>query len=331
MIKKSFIWDEVVERVFKSQYSRKSFLRIIGTAFAVVLFSSKNARKLLAKTTEKLEPRVKRNVITNCDAAVVKGSNPGDITRKAIAALGGMNKFVKKGDVVVVKPNIGWDSSIEQAADTNPEVVQEIIKMCYECGAKTVKVFDSTCNEASLCYKNSGIYDAVKRSGGVISYVDEWKFFPGIFPSGAAMEDWPMYYDAVKCDCFINVPIAKHHSLTKLTLSMKNLMGVCGSARGKMHWNISKKLAEITRFMQPDLTVIDAYRVLLRHGPKGGNLNDVEKKETVIASVDPVLADSYASTLFGYKPEDIGYIKEAFLLGLGKMDISKANIKKINI
>ena len=329
MIKKSFIWDEVVERVFKSQYSRKSFLRIFGTAFAVLLFSSKNARKLLAKTTEKLEPRKKRIVSTVHDAVVVKGANPGDITRKAMAALGGMSKFVKKGDVVVVKPNIGWDTSIEQAANTNPEVVSEVIKMCYEAGAKTVKVFDFTCNEAGLCYKNSGIQDAVKKSGGIISYINDWKFYPGVFPAGAAMEDWPMYYDAVKCDCFINVPIAKHHSLTKLTLSMKNLMGVCGGSRGSMHWNISKKLAEVTQFIQPDLTIIDAYRVLLRHGPKGGNLNDVEKKETVIASADPVLADSYAATLFGHKPEDIGYIKEAFLMGLGKMDLSKANIKKI--
>ncbi|MCB4790287.1 MAG: DUF362 domain-containing protein [Elusimicrobia bacterium] len=327
MDKKGFFWEEFIDRILKLQYSRKSFLRISATFLVTLLFSSSNVRKALAKTTEKLPPRTKMIVKTEHDAVVVTGKDPGKITRKAVQTLGGMERFVKKGAAVVVKPNIGWDRTPEYAATTNPEVVSEIVKMCFEAGAKTVKVFDFTCNEAGMSYNNSGIQDAVKKAGGSVSFVDDWKFYPGQFPDGAAMSDWPMYRDAVKCDCFINVPIAKHHSLTRLTLSMKNLMGVCGGSRGSMHWNISDKLVEVTKFIQPDLTIIDAYRILLNHGPRGGNLQDVLKKETVIASADPVLADSYATTLFGLKPEDIECIPIAHKMGLGKMNIKEANIK----
>jgi len=145
------------------------------------------------------------------------------------------------------------------------------------------------------------------------------------------MGDWPVFRDAVECDCFINVPVAKNHGLTTLTLSMKNLMGVCGGRRGSIHWDIDKKLTEITGFINPNLTVIDAYRILLRNGPTGGNLEDVAKKNTVIASADPVLADAYAATLFGLRPADIGSIAEGAKRGLGRMDIHNTNIQLAEI
>ncbi len=194
-----------------------------------------------------------------------------------------------------------------------------------------MKVFDNTCNDAQRTYRNSGIYDAVRKAGGTIYYVSDWKFYPGRFPAGSLMSDWPVFRDAVECDCFINVPVAKHHGITELTLSIKNLMGVCGASRGKMHQKIDRKLAELVNFIQPDLTVIDAYRILLRNGPTGGNLKDVEKRSTVIASVDPVLADSYAATLFGKKPEDLGFIRQSAELGAGTMALDKARIKEFKL
>ncbi|OHD62831.1 MAG: hypothetical protein A2176_02995 [Spirochaetes bacterium RBG_13_51_14] len=285
----------------------------------------------LAESEKKLKPRQKRITQTMCDLAVVKGNSPAAITRKAIQALGGMSRFVKKGDIVVIKPNIGWDRAPEYAANTNPDVVATLVRLCYDSGAKIVKVFDNTCNSSAMCYTNSGIADAVKKSGGQISYVNSSKFIPVRFPAGSALESWPLYLDAVECDSFINVPIAKHHSLAGLTLSMKNLMGICGGSRGEIHVNLDKKLADLTKFINPDLTVIDAYRILLHHGPLGGNLNDVKITKTVIAGTNPVLADAYTATLFDIDPKKIGSIRMGEEYGLGSANISNAKITKISV
>ncbi len=292
--------------------------------------SGKFGKKALLAADKKLDPRKKKNIKTDFDLAVSTGKAPAASTRKAVDALGGMKKFVKSGDTVVVKPNIGWDRSPEQAATTNPEVVAELVKMCFESGAKTVKVFDNTCNDAKRCYDNSGIQAAAKKAGATVIFIPDWKYYPAVMTAGSDMADWPIFEDAVKCNCFINVPIAKHHSLARLTLSMKNLMGICGGSRGQIHWGIEKKLPELTLFINPDLTVIDANRILLRHGPSGGNLEDVAEKNTVIAGVDPVLCDAYAATLFGIKPANISHIAKAAEVGVGSLNIAKAKIKHIN-
>ncbi len=278
-----------------------------------------------------LPPRRRRTIETPFDLAVVKGESPGAITRRAVQALGGMGRFVKKGDTVVIKPNIGWNRAPEYAATTNPEVVATLVRLCFEAGAARVRVFDHTCNDAAMSYTRSGISAAAKAAGASVSYVSGARFIPGAFPKGSEMASWPIYRDAVHCDCFINVPVAKHHGLTKLTLSMKNLMGVCGGNRGVMHWNIDAKLSELTEFISPDLTVIDAYRILLNRGPSGGNLSDVRTTKTVIAGTDPVLADSYAATLFGIRPGDIGHIRAAEGRGLGTTDIARSRITRITV
>jgi len=293
--------------------------------------SGRLSRRALAKTSTTAKPRSGRQAATACGLAVVTGEQPDLITRKAVETLGGIERFVRSCDTVVVKPNIGWDRTAEQAGNTNPEVVAALVRLCRDAGARSVKVFDNTCNDARRTYIKSGIADAVKKAGGLVVYVSDWKFYPGEFPAGSPMAEWPIFRDAVECDCFINVPVAKHHGLTGLTLSMKNLMGVCGGARGRMHWGIDQKLADWTAFIKPDLTVIDSYRILLRHGPTGGSLDDVKQLNTVIAGVDPVLADAYAATLFDRKPEEIGYIKVAAQQGLGSADLKKANIKKIKV
>jgi uncharacterized protein (DUF362 family) len=315
----------------QTRSSRKDFLRVIAAFLGAAPVMKAAASAARPSSDKKLAPRKKRAVQASCDLAVVKGNSPAAITRKAIEALGGMGKFVRRGDVVVIKPNIGWDHTPEYAATTNPEVVSALVKLCYDAGAKKVKVFDRTCNTAAMCYAHSGIADAVRKAGGKIYHVIDSKFIPARFPDDSAMESWPIYRDAVECDCFINVPVAKSHGLSSLTLSMKNLMGVCGGSRGEIHWNIDKKLPELTKFINPDLTVIDAYRILLRNGPSGGNLKDVKKMKTVIAGADPVLADSYAATLFDMEPKEIGHIRLAESSRLGTTNIAKARIKKITI
>jgi uncharacterized protein (DUF362 family) len=322
---------DYVENIFGTAFSRKSFLKMLGFGLIFFLSSGKYGKKQLLAADKKLEPRKKKNIKVDCDLAVAKGKNPAAITRKAVETLGGMKRFVKTGDIVVVKPNIGWDRSPEQAATTNPEVVAELVKMSFECGAKTVKVFDNTCNDPRRCYDNSGIQRAAKAVGAEVIFLSDWKYYPAVMPAGNMMADWPMFEDAVKCDCFINVPIAKHHRLARLTLSMKNLMGICGGMRGKMHSDIDTKLAEVTSFIRPDLTVIDANRILLDHGPSGGDLADVKEKNIVIAGIDPVLCDAYAATLFDLKPENIGHIKKAAEMGVGSMNIASARIKSVNV
>jgi len=264
------------------------------------------------------------------DLAVARGASPAKITRAAVDAMGGMKKFVSRGDIVVVKPNMAWDRTPEQAGNTNPEVVAEVVKMCFEAGAKKVKVFDRTVNDPRRCYVQSGISDAVKALGADISYVDERKF-KEMNVKGEAMKTWPLYTELFEADKVINIPIAKHHSLATLTMSMKNWMGVMGGSRRQIHQRLDESLVDLSGFIKPTLTILDAVRILTANGPQGGNLADVKKLDTVIAGVDQVAVDSLGATLFGMKGSDLGYVKMADKRGLGTMDIAKLKIKKVNI
>ncbi|MEW6738293.1 MAG: DUF362 domain-containing protein [Nitrospirota bacterium] len=264
------------------------------------------------------------------DLAVAHGASPSKITRAAIDAMGGMKKFISRGDIVVIKPNMAWDRTPEQAANTNPEVVAEVVKMCYEAGAKKVKVFDRTVNDPRRCYVQSGIADAVRVLGAEVSYVDERKF-KDMNVKGEAMKSWPLYTDIFEADKVINIPVAKHHSLAKLTMSMKNWMGVMGGSRRQIHQRLDESLVDLSMFIKPTLTILDAVRILTANGPQGGNLADVKKLDTVIVGVDQVAVDSFGASLFGMKGSDLGYVKIADKRGIGTMDIAKLKIKKVNI
>lgn len=245
-------------------------------------------------------------------------------TRDAVVGLGGMSKFVSKKSVVMVKPNIGWSGSPQQASNTNPYVVEAVVEMCLEAGAKKVKVLDHTINPARITYERSGIKAAVKRAKGSMEFTDERKFKDKSIPEGQVIKSWPIYKDALDVDVLINVPIAKHHSLTKLSLGIKNLMGLI-EAREDLHRKIEQGLADLATVIKPHLTIVDAYRILTANGPNPGRPKDVKLAGQIIACADPVAADSYAATLFGLKGEDIGYIKAAYDMGLGEIDLSKVD------
>ncbi|HMK60225.1 MAG TPA: DUF362 domain-containing protein [Dissulfurispiraceae bacterium] len=276
------------------------------------------------------------NLLINiCEAApsndliVATGSRPDKITRAAVEALGGMKKYISKGDVVVVKPNIGWDRLPEHAATTNPDVVATVVQMCFEAGAKKVKVFDRTVNDPRRCYIQSGIMQAAKNAGADVSYVDERKFKDTAI-NGISLKSWPLYEDVLNADKVINLPIAKHHGLSKLTMSLKNWMGIMGGQRSQIHQRIDESLVDVSRAVRPVLTILDAVRILTRNGPQGGNPADVKRLDTVIAGVDQVAVDSYGATLFGMKGSDLGYIRIADKSGLGTMDLSKIKVRKIS-
>jgi uncharacterized protein (DUF362 family) len=264
------------------------------------------------------------------DLAVAHGPSPAMIVKAAIDAIGGIKRFVSRGDIVVVKPNIAWDRTPEQAGNTNPEVVAAVVKLCYEAGAKKVKVFDRPVNDPRRCYVQSGIDAAVRAADGDIQFVDDRKF-KDMEIRGLALDSWPLYTDVFEADKVINIPIAKHHGLAKLTMSMKNWMGIMGGSRRRIHQKIDESLVDLAMKVKPALTVLDAVRILTDNGPQGGDLKDVKKLDTVIAGVDQVAIDSYGATLFGMKGSDLGYVRLGAEHKFGVMDLGKLRIRMVQV
>lgn len=282
-----------------NKINRRQFLKIAGlTGLAVNGLADLPVIGAAQKTAS-----------TALDLAIVQNSDPATLVRKAIDMLGGISKFVKKGHVVVVKPNIGWDRVPEQAATTNPDVVAEIVRLCLNAGASKVKVFDKTCNQAKRCYQRSQIEQAASAAGAEVTHIYPQKFKRINIPQGKELRSWEFYSDALEADVYINVPIAKHHSLSQVTLGLKNIMGVIGENRGQIHNRFDDKIIDLNTIIKPQLTIIDAVRALMDNGPQGGNLNDVKEMKTVIAGIDPVAVDAYGATLFGLKPEDLGFLR----------------------
>ncbi len=266
------------------------------------------------------------------DLVVARKGDPEAMVRAAVDALGGMGRFVKSGDVVVVKPNICASyHGYEYAATTNPWVVGAVVKLALEAGAKQVKVMDYPFGgTAEQAYRNSGIQAEVEKAGGKMVVMSNIKFVETAIPNGKDMKSARIYDDVLRADVLINVPIAKNHELALLTLAMKNLMGVIYD-RPYMHANLGQRLADLSTRVRSHLVIVDAVRMLMAHGPTGGNLADVKKADTIIASPDIVAADSYAATMFGYEPEQLGFIKKGVEMGLGIKNLSKLNIEEINL
>ena len=277
-------------------------------------------------------PRASSGERTRPALAVARGASPADITAAAVAAIGGMEAFVKKGADVIVKPNIctGYHGP-EYAATTNPDVVGTLVALCRRAGAGRVRVMDLPFGgPAEEAYRVSGIQDAVERAGGKMQLMSPAGFRTYRIPDGLDLTSWPIFTDVLSCDVLIDVPIAKDHGTTRLTLGGKNLLGVILNA-GDIHSNIGQRTADLVSVCRPTLTVVDAVRVLTANGPTGGDLADVERLDTVLASVDIVAADSYAATLFDLTGADIPYVKAAYNMGLGEMDLDKVDVRKVRI
>ncbi len=274
---------------------------------------------------------------TTPDLVAVMGGEPPVMLNKAFEALGGIQKFVKKGQTVVIKPNIGWDKTPELAANTNPELVEHIIKLCYEAGAKEVQVFDHTCNTWQQCYKNSGIEAAVKNAGGkMLPGNDESYYKPVALPQGVKLKSTKIHEAILDCDVWINVPVLKNHGGAKLTCAMKNLMGIVWDRRFFHANNLQQCIADsCTLEKKPVLNIVDAYRVMKTNGPQGTSTKDVVTLKTLIASTDMVAADAAALKFFNQVVElpesEVGHIGHADELGIGTKNIDKLNIKRIKL
>ncbi|HEX9883569.1 MAG TPA: DUF362 domain-containing protein [Desulfobaccales bacterium] len=261
--------------------------------------------------------------------AKAQGTNYANLVGDTIQALGGMKKFVNPGEVVVVKPNMAWDRPPEMAANAHPAVVRQVVALCLEAGAKQVKVLDHTCHDARKSYANSGIKAAVeglKDPRAVVEYVDDRRFVELNVEKARALKKWYFYKDILEADRFINIPVAKNHSESRLTMCLKNMMGAIGGWRGRIHVGLHQNIADMNLILRPDLHVLDATRIMLRNGPSGGRLEDVEVRNLVFAGTDPVALDAYGTTLFGLMPADIGHIVKAHQAGRGEMDLSKIQV-----
>jgi len=263
--------------------------------------------------------------------AAVHGADPAAITRRAIVALGGIERFVRPGDDVIVKPNICVAyHGPEYAATTNPQVVAALVSLCLEAGARRVRVMDSPFGgTAEQAYSISGIDEAVRAAGGEMELMSSFKFGKVAIPQGKDIREWPVYQDALKA-VLIDVPIAKTHGIARLTLATKNLMGLIQD-RGSIHRNMGQRLADLSSLFRPALTVIDAVHILMDNGPTGGDLNDVKQADLVIASHDIVAADAYATRLFGMQPSDIAYIGASARMGLGTDDLTGVRVEELSL
>lgn len=257
----------------------------------------------------------------------IGGADPFQTASRAVELLGGMSRFIERGDTVAIKPNIGWDRAPKHAANTNPELIAALVELCYKAGASEVVVTDASCNDANRAYNKSGIglaaYNAKARV--ILPRKDR---FRDLLMEGRLLKRWPVYTPLISADKVINVAICKHHNLTAYTGVMKNLYGILGGQRNLLHQDIHTSIYDLQNFLRPTLTVLDAFRILVRNGPQGGSFSDTAVKNRLVMGTDPVAIDTIGATILGTEPRDIGYLQLADGV-LGHLDLTKVRIKEV--
>lgn len=283
----------------------------------------KTKKQIMTMKDFRVEP-----IKTYPDIAVAQGRDVEGITTKVVDRLGGMSRFVKPGERVLIKPNASWDRQPELAANTNPSVISAIVKMCLEAKAKEVWVTDVTVNDAQRSFARSGIEQAVLKAGGIIKFPSNNDFVDTDL-KGDVLKVWPVCRFIHEIDKVINVPVVKHHSLSKCTIAMKNLYGLIGGQRNLLHQDIYTSIADLATAIRTTLTVIDATRVLMRNGPTGGDISDVSEHHTVLASIDTVAAETYALRFLHLKVEDVPAISIAENRGVGSSRLNDLHIAEV--
>jgi len=302
---------------------RRDFIRksVIASVASGALFSMGKWESLLANQANKALP---------FDMIAIKDGDPVTMFNKAISEMGGMKQFIKPGQSVLVKPNIGWDASPERAANTNPELVGSIIKSCIEAGAKSVMVFDNTCDEWTRCYKNSGIEAAVKAAGGkIVTGSVESDYREVKIPNGKVLKSAKVHKLYLDSDVIVNVPVLKNHGGAVMSLAMKNLMGVVWDRRFYHKHDLQQCIADFVTYRKPDLNIVDGFRVMKKNGPRGVSVNDVAEMKYQIISKDIVAIDTAATKVFGIDTDKVQHIGIAEKMGLGTTNLDSLNIKRM--
>ena len=286
----------------------------------------------LAMTTAGKSAVAAVNNTTTPDLVALHGSTAEAMWSEGIKAMGGIEKFVKKGAKVVVKPNIAWTQPPEYAANTTPELVAAIVRDVLKAGASEVIVFDHSCDNGPDCYRVSGIADAATGAGAKVMHATDRKNYRKVTGKDAkVMTEAEVFSAVLDCDTFINVPILKHHGGAKMSAAMKNLMGIVWDRRIMHRKGLVNTIPDLLSFRKPDLNVVDAYRMMMARGPRGGNLRDVALGKFMLISTDPVAIDSAAVKLLKFDEKEIRYLQEAADRKLGEKDLTKLNIKRIEM
>ncbi len=315
--------------------TRREFLRDLGataaaaggfTALGFLTYSEEPVRRVVEVAAQLKDFRVELPAVLP-QLAVVRGADPEALVREALHLLGGIQRFIAKGDRVLIKPNVGWDRQPEQAANTNPQVVAAVARLCREAGAEQVLVTDVSLNDPKRSFFRSGIEEAALAAGAEVKLPGSNDFIDTDM-QGELLKTWPVarYYHEV--DKVINIPIVKHHSLCGCTLAMKNLYGVIGGRRNQLHQKIHTSIVDLAHAVKPTLTVMDAVRVLKHNGPTGGSLQDVVRENTVIAGVDQVAIDAYSLKYLDLEPEQVPFLALGEQRGLGTVDWRQLRLKE---
>lgn len=311
---------------------RRQFLKALALAGAAVTIKESGAMTLMSQHFSPASPAA-----ANYDLVAVMGGEPDQMFSKAIAELGGIGKFVKKGQKVVVKPNIGWDKTPDMAANTNPKLVAEIIRQCFKAGAKEVVVFDHTCDDWRRCYANSGIEAAAKAAGAKVVPAHEESYYkPVSLPNGKSLKATKVHEAILNCDVWINVPVLKNHGGAKMSIAMKNHMGIIWD-RGYFHsHDLQQCIADVcTLSKAPVLNVVDAYRLMKNNGPRGKSEADAVLTKGLFISQDIVAVDTAATSFFNQVRDmplsSVGHLAKGQELRLGTMGIDKLNVKRIKL
>jgi uncharacterized protein (DUF362 family) len=269
-----------------------------------------------SKTLPKLKDHRVDKIQGALEMAIVRGPDPAANVRRAVEAMGGMGRFVKRGERVVIKPNIGWNRLPEQAANTNPDVVAEVVKLVAAAGASKIWVTDVSVNTPEQCFARSGIEKAAKAAGAIVVRPDV-PAFREVDVAGKLLRTADILFPFVEADRVINVPVVKQHGLSGATMAMKNWYGMLGGQRVKLHQNIHLSIVDLASMVKPTLTIMDATRILLANGPTGGSLADVKQMDTIAVSSDEVALDAFGASLLGLSPNSLGFIVEGMKAGLG--------------
>ena len=311
---------------------RRNFLRAVAlTGAALTTVKETDAMSVLTQSFET------SNAAEKYDLVAVMGGEPEAMFRKAIAEMGGISNFISKGDKVCVKPNIGWDQPVEMAANTNPKLVEEIVKQCFDAGAAEVTVFDHTCDDWRKSYANSGIEEAAKKVGAKVVPAHQESYYKTVsLPRGRSLKTTKIHQAIVDCDKWINVPVLKNHGGAQLSISMKNYMGIVWD-RGYFHANdLQQCIADVCTYSKkPVLNVVDAYRLMKTSGPRGRSLSDVVLSKGLFISQDIVAADTAAANFFNQAREmpldKVTHIAKGEELGIGTMKLDNLNIRRLRI
>jgi uncharacterized protein (DUF362 family) len=315
----------------ENKVSRREFVSRVGKAGLSIAATGLVAWKVLDKEGPK--PGIKsEELVTLPDFSVpiregqvisiVKGSDRVKTVDKALELLGGIERFVNKGETVLIKPNVAFATAPMLGATTRPELVAEVVRLCLNKAlARKVFVTDNPINNPQSCFTLSGIGKAAREAGATVILPKSHLFKPTTLEGGKLIREWPIFYEPFsKVDKVIGISPIKDHLRSGASMTMKNWYGLLGGRRNIFHQDINGIISELAMMVKPSLVILDGVDVMMTNGPTGGSLSDLRKANTLIASTDMVAADSYGCGLLDLKVSDLPYLSKAEKAGVGTTD-----------